>query len=207
MGFYGDRIFPLVMNALMDNKEARRIRAEVCAPLRGDVLEIGFGTGHNLPFLPVTVRSLKAVDPLLKGRELAAARLAASTVAVEFVGLDGQRLALDDQSVDAALSTWTLCSIPDPAAAVREIARVLRPGGKLHFVEHGRARDPKVERWQRRLNGVQQRMACGCSLTYDMAAVVGDGGMDIEQLDTFYAKGEPKSHGWTYQGVATPSPR
>ncbi len=74
-------------------------------------------------------------------------------------------------------------------------------------VRHAAAPDEKLERWQRRLNGVQQRMACGCSLTYDMAAVVGDGGMDIEQLDTFYAKGEPKSHGWTYQGVATPSPR
>ncbi len=207
MGFYGDRVFPRVMNALMDTKETRRVRSEVCAPLQGEVLEIGFGTGLNLAHLPAAVTKLTAVDPLLRGREIAAGRLAASTVPVEFVGLDGQRLAVDDQSVDAALSTWTLCSITDPAAAVSEIARVLRPGGKLHFVEHGRARDPKVERWQRRLNGVQQRMACGCSLTYDMAAVVGDGGMDIEQLDTFYAKGEPKSHGWTYQGVATPSIR
>lgn len=207
MGFYGDRIFPRVMNALMDTKETRRIRAEVCAPLHGDVVEIGFGTGHNLAHLPAAVTSLTAVDPLLKGRELAAGRLAASTVPVEFVGLDGQLLALDDQSVDAALSTWTLCSIPDPVAAVREIVRVLRPGGKLHFVEHGRAPDPGVERWQRRLNGVQQRMACGCSLTHDMVAVVGDGGMDIEQLDTFYAKGDPRTHGWTYQGVAAPSHR
>lgn len=207
MGFYGDRIFPRVMNALMDTKETRRIRAEVCAPLRGDVVEIGFGTGHNLVYLPAAVTSLTAVDPLLRGREIAAERIAASTVRVEFVGLDGQRLALGDQSVDAALSTWTLCSIPDPAAAVREIARVLRPGGRLHFVEHGRAPDPKVARWQRRLNGLQQRMACGCSLTRDIAAVVGDGGMDIEQLDTYYAKGDPKTHGWTYQGVATPSPR
>lgn len=205
MGFYGDRIFPRVMNALMDTTETRRIRAEVCAPLRGDIVEIGFGTGHNLAFLPAVVTRLVAVDPLLRGRELAAERLAASTVPVDFVGLDGRRLDLDDRSVDAALSTWTLCSIPDPSAAVREIARVLRPGGTFHFVEHGRAPDPRVRRWQRRLNGVQQAMACGCSLTHDMAVVVSDGGMDIVELETYYAKGDPRSHGWTWQGIAAPS--
>ncbi len=187
MGFYGDRVFPRVMNALMDTKETRRVRSEVCAPLQGEVLEIGFGTGLNLAHLPAAVTKLTAVDPLLRGREIAAGRLAASTVPVEFVGLDGQRLAVDDQSVDAALSTWTLCSITDPAAAVSEIARVLRPGGTFHFVEHGRAPDPKVERWQRRLNGLQQGIACGCTLTSDSATVVGSAGMDVEQLDTYYA--------------------
>ena len=202
MGFYGDKVFPQLMNAMMNTKQTRRVRAQVCAPLSGEVVEIGFGTGLNLPHLPAAVTRLKVVDPLSKGRELAAGRLAESPVQVDFVGLDGQRLPLEDDSVDAALSTWTLCSIPDPVAAVREIGRVLRPGGKLNFVEHGRSPDTKVYRWQVRMDPLQHRLACGCSLTCDIPAIIRDGGMDIETLDTHYAKGEPKSQGWTFQGVA-----
>src|SRR3954447_2945909 len=135
MGIYSEHIFPRVMNAMMNTKESRRVRAEVCAPLAGDVVEIGFGTGLNLPHLGPAVRNLKAVDPRSKGRDIAAKRLAATSVPVEFVGLHGEHLPLEDESVDAALSTWTLCSIPDAPSAVRELVRVLRPGGKLHFVE------------------------------------------------------------------------
>jgi len=131
MGFYGDRVFPRVMNAMMDTKETRRIRERVCEPLRGDIVEVGFGTGHNLPFLPVSVTSVRVVDPLERGRDLAAERLAATSIPVTFVGLDGQRLPLEDDSADAVLCTWTLCSIPDGAAAVAEMRRVLRPGGTL----------------------------------------------------------------------------
>lgn len=202
VAFYRDRIFPRLMNASCNTADTRRIRAEVCAPLAGEVLEIGFGTGLNLPHLPPSVTRLLAVDPLERGRDLAAERLAATDVAVEFVGLDGQSLALDDDSVDAALSTWTLCSIADPVAAVREIGRVLRPGGTLHFAEHGRAPDPKVRRRQNRFNGVQRRVACGCNLNRDIAAILRDGGMTVSRLDTFYAEGTPKIFGWTYQGTA-----
>ena len=115
----------------------------MCAPLAGEVLEIGFGTGLNLPHLPSAVTRLLAVDPMKAGPRLAADRLAASSVEVAFVGLDGQSLDLEDDSVDAALSTWTLCSVPDASSAVREVRRVLRPGGTLHFVEHGAARTPR----------------------------------------------------------------
>ena len=135
VGFYGDRVFPRVMNVMCNTKESRRIRADVCAPLVGEVLEIGFGTGLNLPHLPPSVDRLLAVDPLQRGRDLAGARLAESHVTVDFVGLDGQSLELEGDSVDAALSTWTLCTIPDAIAVVREIGRVLRPGGTFHFVE------------------------------------------------------------------------
>ena len=182
------------------------MRAEVCAPLRGEIVEIGFGTGLNLPHLPQTVTVVKAVEPREKGRALAAARLAAAPVRVDFVGLDGQHLSLDDGSVDEALSTWTLCSIPDPVSAVRELARVLRPGGRLHFVEHGLSPDAGVHRWQLRLNGIQHRMACGCSLTCDIPAIIRDGGMVIQRLETEYAKGEPKPYGWTFRGVASKAP-
>jgi len=204
MGFYGDSVFPRLMNAMMDNKETRRIRADVCAALKGEVVEIGFGSGLNLPHLPRSVTCLKAVEPRVKGRQLAHPRLAASHLEVEFVGLDGERLPLGDRSVDSALSTWTLCSIPDPVAAVREIRRVLRPGGMLHFVEHGRSPDPKVHRMQRRMSGVHHRLACGCSLTADIPAIVRSGGMSVQNLETYYAKGRPKHQGWTFQGVATP---
>jgi ubiquinone/menaquinone biosynthesis C-methylase UbiE len=202
VGFYRDRIFPKVVNAACNTAETRRVREAVCAPLSGEVVEIGFGTGLNLPHLPASVTTLYAVDPMRRGPELAAERLAATSVPVEFVGLDGQSLPLDDDSVDAALCTWTLCSVPDPVAAVREIRRVLRPDGALHFVEHGGAPDEKVRRWQDRLNGVQRVVACGCNLNRDIVGILGAGGMTVGELETFYLPGDPKILGWTFRGVA-----
>lgn len=202
MGFYGERVFPRAMNRLMNTKQMRETRARVCAPLSGDVVEIGFGTGLNLPHLPPAVTVVLAVDPLERGRTLASRRIAASPVSVEFVGLDGQLLPLADDSADAALSTWTLCSIPDPVAAVREINRVLRPGGTLHFVEHGCSPDPGVRKWQRRLNPIQRRIACGCNLDRDIPSILKDGGLSVDTLNTYYMKGSPKILGWTFEGVA-----
>ena len=203
MSFYGDHVFPRVMNRLMNNKQMRETRARVCAPLAGDIVEIGFGTGLNLPHLPPAVTVLRAVDPLERGRNLASERIAASPVSVEFVGLDGQSLPLPDHSVDAALATWTLCSIPDPVAAVREIKRVLRPGGTLHFIEHGCSPDPQVLKWQRRLNPIQRRLACGCNLDRDIPSTIQDGGMRVDSLKTYYMKNDPKFLGWTFEGVAS----
>lgn len=202
MGFYGERVFPRAMNRLMNTKQTRETRARVCAPLSGDIVEIGFGTGLNLPHLPPAVTVVLAVDPLERGRTLASERIAASPVSVEFVGLDGQLLPLADDSADAALSTWTLCSIPDPVAAVREINRVLRPGGTLHFVEHGCSPDPGVRKWQRRLNPIQRRIACGCNLDRDIPSILKDGGLSVDSLNTYYMKGSPKILGWTFEGVA-----
>ena len=202
MGFYSERVFPRVLNRVMDTKQSRQVRARVCASLDGEVLEIGFGTGLNLPHLPSAVTVLRAVDPLKNGRALAGERLKSSPVPVEFVGLDGQAIPLEDESVDAALSTWTLCSIPDPVAAVREIRRVLRPGGTMFFVEHGRSPDSGVLKWQRRLNPLQRRIACGCTLDSDITGVIEDGGLRVDHVDTYYMKGEPKVFGWTFEGSA-----
>ena len=195
------------MNRACNTEETRRIRATVCAPLVGEVLEIGFGTGLNLPHLPPSVDAAVCGRPAGAGRDLARERLAASGVVVEFVGLDGASLELEDDSIDSALSTWTLCTIPDATAAVREISRVLRPGGSFHFAEHGRAPDANVQKWQDRFNGLQRRVACGCNLNRPIAAIIEDGGMTITGLDTFYAKGDPKIVGWTFQGTAQVSPR
>jgi ubiquinone/menaquinone biosynthesis C-methylase UbiE len=203
MGFYGDRVLPHIINVVMDTKQIRRIRARVCAGLSGEVVEIGFGTGHNLPFLPPEVSVLHAVEPAGLGVRLAGDRINASPVPVEVVGLDGQQLPLADDSVDAALCTWSLCTIPDPVAAIREVRRVLRPGGSFHFVEHGRAPDEKVRRWQDRFNGLQQRIAGGCNLNRDITAIIEAGGLTVTQLDRYYNKGEPKAVGAMYEGRAT----
>lgn len=205
MGWYRDRLFPRLLDSACATPPKQRVRATVCAPLAGDVLEIGFGTGLNLPHLPPAVERLLIVDSMDTARPRTAERIAASPVRVEQVGLDGQHLAMDDASVDAVLMTWTLCSIDDPGAAVAEVARVLRPGGRLHFAEHGRAPDDKVRRWQDRLNGLQRHLACGCNLDRDIPAIVAAGGLTVDELSTFYVEGDPKFLGWTFQGTAVAS--
>jgi ubiquinone/menaquinone biosynthesis C-methylase UbiE len=203
MGFYRDTVFPRVMNVMMDTKQTREIRARVCGDLAGDVVEIGFGTGHNLPFLPAGVAHLRAVEPSGLGVRLARDRMAACSAHVEVAGLDGQALPFADDSADAVLCTWTLCTIPDAVAALREVRRVLRPTGTFHFVEHGAAPDQGVRRWQDRLNGLQKRVACGCNLNRDIRGVIQTAGLTIQRLDTYYSPGEPKPFGATYEGVAT----
>src|SRR5690606_25317861 len=132
-----------------------KLRAQVCGGLSGRVVEIGFGSGLNVPFYPPSVQSVSAVEPADLGWKLAGKRVAAATVPIERAGLDGQSLPFADNSFDAAVSTWTMCTIPDIDAALAEVRRVLVPGGTLHFVEHGLAPDAKVQAWQHRLNPIQ----------------------------------------------------
>ena len=205
MGWYDDHVLPHVINVVMNNKQTREIRARVCSGLSGEVVEIGFGTGHNLPFVPAQVSRLRAVEPSKRSVELAGKRITAAPFPVEIVGIDGQRIPVDDDSADHVLCTWSLCTIPDPGTAVAEMRRILRPGGSLHFVEHGRSPQDKVRRWQDRLNGVQQRVAGGCNLNRDISGLIESGGFRIDRLDNFYAKGEPKPIGYLYEGVASPA--
>ena len=144
MGFYRRQILPRMINIMCGDRNAEPHRRRVCAGLAGDVLEIGFGSGLNVPFYPETISSVAAVDPSEVAWKLADKRLKASPVPVRWSGLDGQSLPLPDDSCDSALSTWTLCTIPDPTAALAEVRRVLKPGGTFHFVEHGLAPDPSV---------------------------------------------------------------
>lgn len=203
MSWYSDNVLPRCINLMMNTAQTRTIRRRVCAGLQGEVVEIGFGTGLNLPYMPESVSRLYAVEPAQLSVRLASDRIAASAAAVEVIGLDGQRIPLPDHSVDMALCTWTLCTIPDAVAAVREVGRVLKPGGALHFVEHGCSPDAPVRRWQERLNGVQNRLAGGCNLNRDIRGLLESGGLRIQTIDNFYAKGEPKPFGYLYEGVAT----
>lgn len=193
MGVYAEQVVPRIVNVVCDTKEPRRLRARLCEELAGEVVEIGFGSGLNVPHYPPAVTRVDAVEPSDVGWRLAARRLAAATVPVERSGLDGQALPFPDDRFDAAVSTWTLCTIPDVAAALREVRRVLRPGGTFHFLEHGLAPDPSVQRWQRRLDPLQQRLFGGCHLTRPIAELVTGAGFTTTELDVFYEEGAPRT--------------
>jgi SAM-dependent methyltransferase len=202
VGFYRAQVLPRVINVACGSSIARPLRERACAGLTGEVLEIGFGSGLNVPFYPRAVSSVSAVEPAGVGWRLAAKRVADSPVPVRQAGLDGQVLRVADDSFDSALSTWTLCTIPDADAALRELLRVLRPGGTFHFLEHGLAPDENVRRWQRRLEPVQRRVAGGCHLTRKAVDLVTAAGFTVVEVDRFYEPGAPKVLGATTLGIA-----
>lgn len=195
---------PRVTDVALGTADVRGHRQRVVTGLQGSVVEIGFGSGLNVPLYPEGVEIVYAVDPSAVGRKLATRRVSESPVPIEFVGLDGEHLPLDDASVDAALSTFTLCTIPDVTRALREVHRVLRPGGRFHFLEHGLCPEPSTARWQHRLNGLQQRIAGGCHLDRPIDVLVRDAGLDIRELRNDWFRGPRPSKPWGYlfEGVA-----
>ena len=202
MGFYEERVLPRVINVACGMKVVEPLRGRVCEGLAGEVVEIGFGSGLNIPFYPAGVAQVDAVEPADVGWKLADKRLRATSVPVRRSGLDGQSLPFADNSFDSALSTWTLCTIPDVAGALREVRRVLKPGATLHFLEHGLAPDEGVRRWQRRLEPLEKRVFGGCHLTRPVVDLLATAGFTITELDVFYEKGAPKFLGADSLGVA-----
>ncbi|WP_067545824.1 class I SAM-dependent methyltransferase [Nocardia crassostreae] len=200
MGIYEDRVLPRIVDQSCGAKFLDPVREQTCAGLHGRVVEIGFGSGRNVPFYPAGVKSVSAVEPADLGWRMAAGRLAKATVPIERAGLDGQSLPFEDDSFDSALSTWTLCTIPDVKAALAEVRRVLVPGGTFHFVEHGLAPDRKVQVWQNRLNPVQKTLFGGCHLNRDIRGLVEEAGFEIREADRFYQW--PKTVGSLTRGVA-----
>jgi SAM-dependent methyltransferase len=206
MGCYEQQILPRILNKTCDDRQLEPLRRRVCAGLAGDVVEIGFGSGLNVPFYPAAVTRVAAVEPSDLSWRLARDRVSAARVPVQRAGLDGQRLPFDDGSCDAALSTWTLCTIPDVAAALGEVLRVRKPGGELHFLEHGLAPDDNVRRWQRRLEPLQRRLVCGCHLTRQIADLLTAAGFTVTGIDVFYETGALKALGADSLGIAVAPP-
>lgn len=187
MGWWDQQVVPRVADRLLGAGALDRLREEVCEGLSGEVLEIGFGSGLNVDHYPAAVTRVSAVEPSDVAWRIAQERhIGRSSAPVVRAGLDGQALALADASVDSAVSTFTLCTIPDLGSALREVRRVLRPGGELHFLEHGLAPDPGVARWQHLLTPLQRRVGAGCHLDRPVADAVTASGLVVEGLRTFY---------------------
>ena len=210
MGWWTEQVVPRLADASLKGREVGEWREIACERLTGDVLEIGFGSGLNSRWYPGSVTTVHAVEPSDKAWAMSERRRARTSVLVERSGLDGQRLAAADASMDSALSTFTLCTIPDPATALAEIARVLKPGGVLGFVEHGHSPDAGIATWQRRLNGLQKRLAGGCHLTRDVVSLLADAGFAVDVRRQGYlsdAPGFARPWGWLTAGSATRAPR
>ncbi|MCA9774855.1 MAG: class I SAM-dependent methyltransferase [Myxococcales bacterium] len=202
MGLYSRYIFPWGMDRAMQRPEITALREELLAAVRGEVFELGFGTGLNLAHYPRNVRRIAAVDPNPGMSRRAEKRIAASPIPVDRRELSGERLPFVSERFDSVVSTWTLCSIPDVRAALHEVRRILKPRGRFYLVEHGLAEDPKVRAWQRRLNPLQMCYGDGCRLDRDIRALVIEAGFKFQELETFYLDGHRESVGFTYRGVA-----
>lgn len=203
MGLYSRHLFPWVLDHAMRREPIERQRPIALAGARGEVLEIGFGTGLNLPHYPREVTRVVALEPNAKVSRRARERIEASPVEVELAALRGDRpLPFDAGRFDSAVSTWTLCTIPDVDRALAEVHRVLKPGGRLFFVEHGLASDPGVQRWQHRLNPVSRALGDGCNLDRDIAALLGASPLEVERCDTYYLENTLRLGGYTFRGTA-----
>ncbi len=204
MGLYSRYVLPKVIHFTCGLKPNMRQRAKVVPRARGRVLEVGIGSGLNLPFYDAEkVERLWGLDPSPEITQIAQQAAKAAPFEVEFIGLPGEQIPLEDGSVDSVVMTYTLCSIPDTAVALRQIRRVLRPGGELIFCEHGAAPDPSVRRWQDRVDPVWKRIGGGCHLNRDIPALIEAGGFRITDLDTMYIPGwRPAS--FNYWGAAVP---
>ena len=203
MGFYDRYVLPRFINCACSTKPMMKQREKVVPQAAGTVLEIGIGTGLNLPYYdPAKVERLIGLDPSEESWKLAGERAAHLDFEVEFIGLPGEQIPLQDASVDTVLVTYALCTIPDPVAALIGMRRVLRPGGRLIFCEHGIAPDAAVVRWQDRINPLWRKIAGGCNLNRDIPALLATGGFKITGLSTLYLPGTPKFAGYNYWGQA-----
>lgn len=203
MGFYCEHIFPRLMEWVMAGEEFRQLRTELLAPAHGDVLELGIGTGLNLLHYPAHITELHAVDPATLLPNIVAARCTQVSFPVHFQQQTAEALPYPDGRFDYVISTWTLCTIPDPVRALREVRRVLKPGGPLLFLEHGRSDDQKIASWQDRLNPIQNLIGCGCNLNRPIDRLIAQAGMTIAHLDRFSMRDVPRLGGEMYRGDAT----
>jgi ubiquinone/menaquinone biosynthesis C-methylase UbiE len=201
MNLYSRLLFPRLMDLAMSGESLAQHRRSLLADVSGEVLEIGFGTGLNLPHYPSQIRRITTVDVNPGMSTIAAKRTEKAGIEVIHHTLSGEQLPMADASFDSVVSTWTLCSIPDFEQAIREVYRVLKPGGRFFFIEHGLSHDPQVQVWQQRLNPLQNVVGDGCNLNRDMAAAIGQVFPKVD-VQTFFEPNLPKVAGYFYKGVA-----
>jgi SAM-dependent methyltransferase len=202
MGWYSRHVFPRLCDVLLGRPFVAEYRREVLAKASGAVLEIGFGTGLNLPHYPDHIRKITTVEPNVGMNRLACKRIAASGIEVEAHVLSSERLPFEDAHFDTVVSTFTLCSIADVDRALAEVHRVLKPGGRFLFLEHGLSPDAGVQKWQCRLNWLELRLADGCHLDRNIRELVSKPFASVE-VDEGYTKEMPRTHGYLYRGAAT----
>lgn len=204
MGFYGDHIEPRMVDFACGLKPILKERSKIVHAAEGRVLEIGFGSGRNAPYYDRSkITHLFALEPSGPMRRLAGKRVADFPFAFEWLDLPGEEIPLDAESVDTVLVTFSLCTIPGVADALAGMRRVLKPGGRMVFLEHGAAPDAGVRRWQDRLNGVWGKLAGGCHLNRDAPALIREAGFQIDRMDQHYMRKSPKFAGFVSAGVAS----
>lgn len=201
MNLYSQFILPRLLDWSMSDASLSHYRQEVLAQVSGETLEIGFGTGLNLPYYPKHIQKLTTVDANPGMNALALKRIQASDITVEHHVLNGENLPFPDQSFDSVVCTWTLCSIANVKQALQEIYRVLKPGGRFFFIEHGLSDNPKVEVWQNRLTPVQKVIADGCHLNRDIKRLI-ESQFSQVRVEQFQEKNLPAIMGYLYKGVA-----
>ena len=205
MSFYGEHIYPHLVNGLGDPRPIREIRAQLMPLAHGTVLEIGVGPGANFVHYDATkVTKLLALEPNRGMIRLAEKRRRDTSLKVDFLDLLGERIPLDDHSVDTVVSTFTLCTIPKVTAAIQGLRRMLRPDGRLIFLEHGLAPDPAVQRWQRWSEPIPHYVFEGCHVTRDIPCLITAGGFRIERIETAYLAPFPKSWSYCFWEAASP---
>jgi len=202
LGFYHHCVFPYLLDRAMSSKVLRQPRSRTLAQASGRILEIGFGTGMNLQHYPPSVRRVEAIDPDVDLDRYSGPRIAASAIDVDFHHLDAEHLPFAADSFDTVVCTLTLCSIPDVRHALGEVRRVLKPGGRFLFLEHGLSPEAGVARWQRRMTPLQRRLGGGCHLDRPMAQLVGATGMALEGVRNYYLKRLPRFVGYMTEGAA-----
>ncbi len=203
MGLYATQIFPQLMDWVMARPAFSQLREALLQLASGEVLEIGFGTGLNLRHYPTTITRLSIVDPATLLPAKVARRMAAAPYPIQTTHVTAENLPFPDRQFETVVSTWTLCTIPDPVLALREVGRVLKPGGRFLFLEHGRSDDRTIAIWQDRLNPIQNVMGCGCHLNRQIDRLITQSGLTIAHLDRFSMQGVPRLVGEMYRGTAT----
>ncbi len=203
MSFYEQYCLPHIINFVCGMKDTQRQRAKVVPRATGRVLEIGMGSGLNVPFYDRDkVDMVWGLEPSVAMRRKAASNLAGAPFEIRWLDLPGEEIPLDDDAADTVLLTYTLCTVPDWQRALEQMRRVLKPGGRLIFCEHGRAPDPAVRRWQERLNPVWNALGGGCNLNRPIPTLIDRGGFNIQEIEAQYRPG-PKFASFQYWGTAT----